>query len=197
MSNLMRNHVGLRKLAGAALAAVETRLDLAKERSVQIDAPVGRKIERPHRRLRETATAQLATGKKPQPRRSIFAPARSEDVGPGVLGIAEHCRDKLSGRIGRRADAPVARTILLLVRRATTDGLGAADQYARIDAERPSDQAEHDYCSNTESAATDRHANAAAITAAEAAGIAVVFDIVAAAEIIPTHQFASPTVDHC
>jgi len=104
----------------------------------------------------------------------------------------------LSGRIGRRADAPVARTILLLVRRATTDDLGAADQYARIDAERPSDQAEHDYCSNTESAATDRYASAAAaITAAEAAGIAVVFDIVAAAEIIPTHQFASPTVDHC
>ena len=52
---------------------------------------------------------------------------------------------------------------------------------------RPADQAEHDDGADAETAAADRNAETAAAAAAAAAVIAIVLDIVAAAEIIPTH----------
>ena len=55
MTNLMRDHIGFRELAGFAAAAVEAHLHVLEERGVEIDALIGRTIERPHRRLRETA----------------------------------------------------------------------------------------------------------------------------------------------
>ena len=64
--------------------------------------------------------------------------------------------------------------------------LGAADEDARIDAERPADQAEHDDCSDAEAAAPDRNTDAA--TAETAVVTSTVFDVVAAAEIVPTHR---------
>src|ERR1019366_5520612 len=59
VTDLMRDHIGLREFAGVALATVKARLDLTKKRRVEIDAPVGRTIKRPHRRLREAAAALL------------------------------------------------------------------------------------------------------------------------------------------
>ena len=70
---------------------------------------------------------------------------------------------------------------------AAVDQLGPADQHAWIDAERPADQAEHDDSSNTEPAAPDRKTDTTA-AAKPAAVTPAVLDIVAAAEIIPTHR---------
>ena len=64
--------------------------------------------------------------------------------------------------------------------------LGAADQDARVDAERPTDQAEHDDGSDAQAAAPDRDTDAAAAVAA--VFTTAVFDVVAAAEIVPTHR---------
>src|SRR5262249_42123145 len=62
--------------------------------------------------------------------------------------------------------------------------LGAADQNAWIDAERPAKQAKDDHSSDPEAAASDpgNHTAAAPFLSAR------VFDIVAAAKIIPTHD---------
>src|SRR5215468_10796307 len=69
---------------------------------------------------------------------------------------------------------------------AAVHDLGAADQDARIDAERPAEQAENDDGSDPDAAAADRDAHTAA---AEATFVAArVLDIVAAAKIIPTHD---------
>jgi hypothetical protein len=87
----------------------------------------------------------------------------------------------LSHRIARRAGAAPR----LLLRRpvaAAGEDLGAADQKARIDAERPADQAEHHH-------GADAETSGAAETAAAATTSAVthVVDIVASTEIIPAH----------
>ena len=66
--------------------------------------------------------------------------------------------------------------------------LGAADQQARIDAERPADDAEHHDGADAEPAAADRHADAAATAAAIAAAI---LDVVALRQIVLAHRFSS------
>ncbi len=62
VADLVRDHIGLREFACLALATVEARLDLAKKRRVEIDAAVGRTIERSRRGLREAAAALLGIG---------------------------------------------------------------------------------------------------------------------------------------
>src|SRR5437867_5294046 len=52
MTDLMRDHIGLREPARFAIAAAEARLDLPEERRVEIDLLVGRAIEWTHRALR-------------------------------------------------------------------------------------------------------------------------------------------------
>src|SRR5687767_4795728 len=59
MADLVRDHIGLGKFAGLAGATAEALLDLAKKRSVQIDAPVRRTVEWPHRRLRNATMAAV------------------------------------------------------------------------------------------------------------------------------------------
>ena len=44
---------------------------------------------------------RLGAGEQPQFRRVIGPPAGGEDFGPAVLGVAEHQRDELAGRVGR------------------------------------------------------------------------------------------------
>ena len=191
VADLVRDHIGLREFAGVAGATVKARLDLTKKRRVEIDAPVGRTIKRPHRRLREAAAALLRAGEQPQPRRAVLLAARPENFAPGVLGIAQHGCDELTHRVGRRAGAPAGRPVWLLVARSAADKFRAADQHAGIDAGRPADQAEYDHGSNAEAAAAELYAGTTA-SAETAAGATIVLDIVAAAEIIPTHLNASP-----
>src|SRR4029078_12347719 len=57
MTDLMRNYVSFGEFARLATATAKARLDIAEERGVEINAPVVRTIERPHGRLRHTATA--------------------------------------------------------------------------------------------------------------------------------------------
>src|SRR5450759_5135527 len=141
VTDLVRDHIGLREFAGVAGATVKARLDLTKKRRVEIDAAVGRTIKRPHRRLREAAAALLRAGEQPQPRRAVLLSAAPENFAPGVLGIAKHGCDELTHRVGRRAAAPVGRPVWLLVMRDTADEFRAADQDARIDAGSAADQA--------------------------------------------------------
>src|ERR1019366_7633900 len=193
VTDLMRDHIGLREFAGVALATVKARLDLAKKRRVEINAAIARAVERPHRRLREAAAALLRAGEQPQARRAILLAAVPENIAPGILGIAEDGCDELTHRVGRRARAPAGRPVWLLVMRAAADAFRAADQHARIDAGRPADQPKHDYGSNAEPAAPARNTET---TAAEAAaGATIVLDIVAAAEIIPTHLKRLPIAE--
>ena len=58
MADFMGDHIGLRELAGAPLAAMKPRLDFIEERGVRIDLLIVRAIERPHRALRHAATAR-------------------------------------------------------------------------------------------------------------------------------------------
>ena len=67
--------------------------------------------------------------------------------------------------------------------------LGAADEQARIDAERPADDAEHHDGADAQSAAADRETAAAA--AAEAALVASILDVAAFRQIIQAHGFVS------
>ena len=115
VADLVRDHIGLGEFAGLAAAALEAHLHVAEERGVEIDAPVARAIERPHRRLRIAAAARLAAGVKPQPRRPVALAARLEDGRPHVLGVAEHGGDELAGLVGRRAGAPRGLLVRLLV----------------------------------------------------------------------------------
>src|SRR5262249_55415054 len=60
VAGLMRDDVGRSEIAGAlARAAVKTILDLAEETGVEENLPVGRTIERPHRRLRHAAAPAI------------------------------------------------------------------------------------------------------------------------------------------
>src|SRR6185437_12146958 len=86
---------------------------------------------------------------------------------------------------------------------AAGEDLSAADQDARIDAERVTDQAEHDERADAEPAAAHRKAKATAAAAQSAATVvATVLDVIAATEIIVTHgafpsfQLAAPGCRH-
>jgi hypothetical protein len=74
---------------------------------------------------------------------------------------------------------------------------GAADQDAGIDSERPPEQAKNDESSNTNSTAADRDTHTAAAAGEASLVTAAVFDIVAAAKIIPTHYEILPKFFTC
>src|SRR5688572_2969052 len=56
MADLVRDHIGLRELAGLAAAAAEAPFEVAKERRVEIDLAARWTIERTHGALRRTAS---------------------------------------------------------------------------------------------------------------------------------------------
>src|SRR5260370_8348667 len=88
-----------------------------------------------------------------------------EDVGPFRGNVAENGRDESPDVIAWLAGAPrlPARRLhrLLDVRAAAGKDLGAADQDARINAERPSDQAQYHDRADSEPTAPPRQAEAA------------------------------------
>ena len=81
----------------------------------------------------------------------------------------------------------------LNARRLTAAGenFRAADQDARVDAERVADEAEHDDGADTEPAAAQGKTETASATHSAAIIAATVLDVVAAAEIIVTHGGSS------
>jgi hypothetical protein len=68
----------------------------------------------------------------------------------------------------------------------------AADQDAWIDSECPADQTNYYYGSNPEAASSNRDTHTAAAAETTAFVTATIFDIVAAAKIIPTHREILP-----
>jgi hypothetical protein len=146
MPDLVRDHIGLRKLARLAVAGTEAPLHVLDERRVEIDARVTGTIERPHSRRAHAASALHLTCVEAQPRRPIGLPAVLENFCPNVFGVAEHRGDELPGLIVWRAGAArfFAKRLFVTRRRAAAaQNFRAADQQTRIDAERPTDETEH------------------------------------------------------
>src|SRR5262249_2920801 len=114
-----------------------------------------------------------------------------EYLSPGVLGIAEHGSDKVAHLVGGLAGClPRRRLIRLLVMPATVHNSGAADQDAWINTKGPADPAKNDDSSDPESPSTNQDTHTA--DAETAIVTAAVFDIIAAAKIIPTHYEILP-----
>src|SRR5258708_21657281 len=201
MADLVGDYIGLRELAGFALAAAETGLDLAEERGVQIVLVVGRTIERPHRALRLPAARCLGLALvEDEHRLTIGLAVALEDIGPFRVNIAENGRDESADVIAWLAGAPrlPARRLhrLLNVGAAAGKDLGAADQDARIDAEGPADQAQHHNAAHPEPAAAHQEAEAAAAKPA-ARFTTAILNIFALLGLVQTHCSAPCPVFSC
>src|SRR3546814_15904183 len=91
MPDLVRDDIGLRGVAGGA----ESLGEFAKEGGVEIDALVGRAIERPHRRLGGAASRLIPVGEEVE-RRPLIA---ADDLAPHLVGRTEDVAGEL--QIGR------------------------------------------------------------------------------------------------
>src|SRR3954469_6303488 len=166
MAGLMGDDVGGGEVTGGlAGAAAKTRLDLAEETGVEEDGPVGRTIERSHRRLRPAAAPAIGDVAEQHDLRTGKGLARGlEDLAPAVVDLAEDAGDHAAHLVGRRAALGRGGLAIGLVGRrlaAAGEDLGAADQDARIDAEGVADQAEHDDGADAEPAAAHGEAEPA------------------------------------
>src|SRR5262249_25443728 len=146
--DLVRDHIGLRKLARSAadIAAAKARRDLIEERGVEIDLLISRAIERSHGALRgSAATGVRRTAIENQHGRAVDLAVLGEDLLPLQFGAAEHLAHEAAHIVLRRAGAARRWRRLHLRPTGTGQDLGAADEQARVDAERPADEAErHD-----------------------------------------------------
>src|SRR6516165_3499217 len=91
MTDLVRNDIGFRKLAGLAVrAATKFILKVVKERSIEINALIARAIKRPHGRPRKGTGGRFGAGEEPQLWRMIGTPIGGEDFGPNIFRAAQH-----------------------------------------------------------------------------------------------------------
>src|SRR5437763_8165893 len=109
--------------------------------------------------------------------------ARGKDLAPAILGVAEDERNKFPGRIVRRAG--VNRRSLARLLGWRTHAAEQVEDYARIDAEIPADQADDDDGADAETAPASWHP-------AGRARLAIIFDVAARTEIIGAHLCHSP-----
>src|SRR6185436_7377543 len=137
MADLVRDHIGLRKLARLAGAAAEAALEIVEESGVEIDLAVVRAIERPHRALRRAAGRTCLSREHDELRRTVGLALLGEDVLPLHLGAAENPSYEFSGLVGRRSGAarlllrlPIRLLIAALV--AAHDNVCTVDQQPRI-----------------------------------------------------------------
>src|SRR5262249_33249053 len=140
MADLVRDHVGLRKLArpAADVAAANTRRDLIKERGVEVDLLIGRAVERSHGALRgAAATGVRRAAIENQHWCAIDLSVLGEDLLPLQFSAAEHLAHEAAHVVLRRAGAARRRRRLHLRPAGTSQDLGAPDEQARVDAERP------------------------------------------------------------
>ena len=93
VSDLVRDHVGLREVAGGTEAA----LQLVVEREVDVDLVVGGAVERPDRGLCEEAAARVDAAREQDEARLLVGCGRGRHEGlvPDVLGVGEHDRHEL------------------------------------------------------------------------------------------------------
>src|SRR5258705_7290443 len=112
MADLVRDHIGLRELAGLAadVAAAEAGGDLVEERGVEIDLLVGRAVERPHRALRDAAAVGPRRAFVENEDRSAVGPALlGEDLLPLHFGAAEHLAHETAHVVLRRTGVALRR----------------------------------------------------------------------------------------
>ena len=189
MADLMRDHIGFRELAGLAAAAVEAHLHVVEERGVEIDALVARTIERPHGGAGKAAAAvAFDAAVEHQARRPVAVTARLEDVAPDVLGIADNGGDKIAGAVARRAGArrglpgKAAGSGVAVLLSSSAPPMSTPGSMPSAQPTRPS----------TTTAPIPRppprRCESHRRMPYTAAAVAVVFDIVAAAKIIPAHS---------
>ena len=94
--DLVRDHVGFGELAGiVVVTAAEFSLQVLKKRGVQIDALIGRAVERAHGRARQAAAALLGAAEQAKLRRMIGAAAGREDFFPSVFGARRALRRRI------------------------------------------------------------------------------------------------------
>src|SRR5262249_7775142 len=147
VTDLVRDHVGLRELTGLAadVAAAKARRDLIEERGVEIDLLVRRTIERPHRALRHPAAiGARGAAVENQNRSTLCRPARGEPFLPRRLGAPAPFAAEAALAAGGGAAPPRRRGPPPLRLPLPAQVPAPADEHARIDAERPADQAERD-----------------------------------------------------
>ena len=91
MAELMRDHVGLREIAGVAAEV----LQLLPERQVDVDLFVFGTIERTRRRLRRSAAGIRDIAIQHQLGVPILPSVLGEDLRPGLLRVIEHKADEV------------------------------------------------------------------------------------------------------
>src|SRR5262249_38645726 len=129
-------------------------------------------------------------------RRTISFAVLGEDLLPLQFGAAEHLAHEAAHIIVGSAGAPRRGRRLHLRLAGTGQDLGAADEQARIDAERPADEAERHDRADAQSAAPARQAETAS-AATKAALFASILDVAAFRQIVQAHRFASlPATGH-
>src|ERR1043165_1809175 len=188
MPDLVRDHVSLRELARARadIAAAEAPLEVAEERRIEIDLLVGRAIERTHGRLCHAALiGARRAGEHHQRRFAITLAALLEGLRPHHVRTAQHARDELAHVVARGAGLARLARLLLIGLPAAGEDLRAADQQARVDAERIADDAEHHDGADAEPAAAHPHRKAE--TTAATAVAAAILDVLAFGHVIETH----------
>src|SRR5262245_59276117 len=193
MPDLVRDHVGLRKLArpAADVAAAEARRDLIEERSVEVNLLIGRAIERSHGALRgSAATGVRRAAIENQHWCAIDLSVLGEGLLPLQFSAAGHLAHEAAHVVPRRACAARRRRRLHLRPAGTSQDLGAPDEQARVDAERPADEAERHDRADAQSAASDRKTETAP-AATETALFASILDVAAFRQIVQAHGFAS------
>ena len=164
-------------------------LDLAEKSGIEINRLVWRAVKRPHRRLRHAAAPTIGgVAKQHDFRTRVGLPAGLEDLTPAIVDLAEDAGDHAAHLVGWRAGLDGSGSAIGFISLAAPgQNFRAADQDARIDAERVADQAKDDDGADAEPAAAHRNAKTAAPAHSAAIIAATVFDVVAAAEVIVTH----------
>jgi hypothetical protein len=190
----MRNHVGLGKLTGLAadITAAKAGRDLIEKRGVEIDLLVRRTIKRSHGALRHSAATRLCgAAVEDQNRRAVSLAVSGKDLLPLHLGAAEHLAHEAAHVVLGCAGASRRGRRLHLGLAGAGQDFRAADENARIDPERPPEEAEHHDRPDAQAAAADRDAKAAA-PAAKTALAASIFDVAAFRKIVQSHGFPPP-----
>src|SRR5688572_26297828 len=91
MTDLVRDHVGTRKIARRA----EPLMQFLEERQIEIDFLIQRAVERTHRRLRKATLRLHRVAEQHQLRLAILLSVPPELLVPHVLRLRQHDRDEV------------------------------------------------------------------------------------------------------
>jgi hypothetical protein len=183
--HMMADFMGDDISIGKVTAAAEAPLHVLKEGRVEINFLIPWAIERPHGGLGAAASRGCAAAIEHELRLDVGnAFLLGQNFRPDRLVGREHGGDELAHVIGGRPRLPRLRRRGLGARAHLVDHFGTADEKARINPERPADEAENDNCPDAK--ATLAAGNAASLPAP-------VLDIGRTAEILPFHERPPPS----